>query len=102
LPFDVTVVSYNNKDLADTILSSNFDFEIFDLLPTTRQTNLYSAANKVLTVTIESYNNETLEFNPSELIEYVSYDSNGSPEKLTNSYWNTVTESWLPFINYDF
>lgn len=102
LPFDVTVVSYNDKDLADTILSSNFDFEIFDLLPTTRQTNLYNSANKVLTVTIESYNNETLEFNPSELIEYVSYDSNGSPVKITNSYWNTVTESWLPFINYDF
>ncbi len=102
LPFDVTEISYNNQDLADTIVSSNFDIEIFDLIPTSRQTNVYGNSNQLLNITVESFNFETQEFSPSELIEYVSFDDNDSPLKITTSYWNTVTESWLLFITYDF
>lgn len=101
IPFETTAISYNNKGLADTIIASNFDLEIFDLLPSYRQVNSYNSSNQLLEVTIEYFDAETQEFYPAELIEYVSYDSNGSPEKVTNSYWNTVTQSWLLFITTD-
>lgn len=95
LPFEATNITYNNQNLPDTIVSSNMDLVQFALVPTSRETNSYNSSKKIVTSQTEFYSIESLEFYLSELIEYVSYDDNGSPLQITNSFWNTVTESWL-------
>lgn len=102
IPFESTALTYNAQGLADSILISNFDIELFELVPTVLQTHGYSSAAQLLFIQVEVFDIDSNVFSLSELVEYLSYDDKGSPLKITNSFWDAESETWVMFINFDF